>query len=990
MKPTHVLPLLLWPLVATANFVSFSASPDALAVFNGSWTAQVVVDESDWPGVHRVADDLVADFGRVANAEKVYRANSLGNYSNEYCASDKTTILVGTLGKLALIDLVVSQHLIDVSNVKGKWETYTIARVDGCNTVVVAGSDKRGAIFGAYEISRQIGVSPWYFWADVPVAQKLEVYFNFTDPVVSKEPTVKYRGVFINDEEPALTRWVNKNFSGGNYSSNYVHDFYVHVFEVLLRQKANFLWPAMWNSMFALNDDQNQYWADYYGVVMLTSHTEPMQRATNEWLVDGHGEWDYDTNKDNITEFWRAGVERGKPYEGVWTEGMRGFADTAMTGTRQSELLEDVISVQQGLLRDVFGVNNVSSIPQVWCLYKEVQGYYEKGMSVPEDITLLWTDDNWGNIRRLPKGNETSRSGGAGVYYHFDYVGETRDYKWINTVSLPRTWEQMNVAVQKEATEIWVVNVGDFKALEIPIAYFLDLGYDFDSHTKPTLAQDWSLQFAQDLYGDFANDSQIAEIADLIDQYSYLSLRTKFELLNETVYNSTNYEEATSVLAEWSDLSSRSWAVHDALPLPAQASFFQLVFHPAHAGFLVHDIYISAGFNHLYSTQSRNMVNGYASHVRDQFYADDDWRKSWDALENGRWEHFMDQPHLGYQYWQNPMRNAMPAVAENLPTELAMSGLLGISIDGSRGAVPGDGWYNGNTFSNNTLTFPELNPYSNDTWLEVYSRGTEDFNFTITPQEDFVTVSVSLGSIQANDSAWNSVVVDVSVDWEKAPEGWSLQYINYNSTLSQGPYFATNVLFLPINNTRVPQNASFSGFVESQGHVAMEAGHFTGNTSLNDTHYQTLQRYGRTGTGVTLFPVTAGAQQATNGSSYLEYDFYAFTGLDKSNVTIYFSPSMNIDPQFPLRYAVGIDDEEPVELQVYKDPESFANYADGWEDAVARNVWIRDTTHDVAPGAHTLKLWLLTPNLTAQKIVVDFGGVQESYLGPPESWHGDA
>ena len=385
-----------------------------------------------------------------------------------------------------MIDRLIREHKIDVGAVKGKWESTLIQVVErplpGVKRgLVIAGSDKRGTIFGIYDLSQQIGVSPWYWWADVPVAHK-DALFVKAGRYVQGEPAVKYRGIFLNDEAPSLTNWVNATYGGFN------HKFYVKVFELLLRLKANYLWPAMWNSAFNEDDAENPRLADEYGIVMGTSHHEPMLRAQQEWKRHGKGPWDYQTNAAVLDEFWEQGIARNKNYESTITLGMRGDGDMPMTEGANIALLEKIVAEQRKILAANM-TPTLASNPKVWALYKEVQAYYEKGMRVPDDVTLLWCDDNWGNIRRLPTAEERNRPGGAGIYYHVDYVGDPRSYKWINTYQLPKIWEQMNLAYEYGADRIWILNVGDLKPMEVPIEFFLDFARDPKRWNKDQLSE---------------------------------------------------------------------------------------------------------------------------------------------------------------------------------------------------------------------------------------------------------------------------------------------------------------------------------------------------------------------------------------------------------------------------------------------------------------------------------------------------------------------
>ena len=351
--------------------------------------------------------------------------------------------------------------------------------------LVIAGSDKRGTIYGIYDLSEQIGVSPWYWWADV-VPDRREALYVRPGRYLRGEPSVKYRGIFLNDEKPNLDYWVRKHYGErpvpGATSANFNSAFYARIFEVILRLKGNYLWPAMWNNAFAEDDPDNPRLADEYGVVMGSSHQEPMLRAQKEWdwhLQREHGNWNYAAHPEVLSRFWREGVRARRQFESIYTIGLRGQNDTAMIhGEAQNiALLEKIVSDQRRIIAEEVNPD-VSAVPQLWCLYKEVQDYYEAGLRVPDDVTLLWAEDNWGNVRRVPTADERARPGGAGIYYHFDYHGGPRSYQWINTNPLPKIWDQMTLAKQYGADRIWIVNVGHFKGYELPMEFFLDLAWD--------------------------------------------------------------------------------------------------------------------------------------------------------------------------------------------------------------------------------------------------------------------------------------------------------------------------------------------------------------------------------------------------------------------------------------------------------------------------------------------------------------------------------
>lgn len=395
--------------------------------------------------------------------------------------------------------------------------------------------------------------------------------------------------------------------------------------------------------MFEVDDPGNQPLADAFEVVIGSSHTEPLMRAQNEFGHFYQGPWAYNLNNQTIDDYFRYGVQRAKPYarNSLWTMGMRGTGDTAIAGLGTDhivEMLEVLVKNQRQIMSDGLGVTDITTVPQLWCLYKEVMTYIFAGLQVPDDVTLLWADDNWGNVRRLPLVNETQRAGGAGIYYHFDYVGDPRDYKWINTIQLSKTAEQMHMAYARGADRIWVVNVGDMKALEIPISHFFDLAYDakrWDVDSTGEWAAAWA---AREFGAEHAKD-----IADVMIKYGMYAARRKFELIEPETYSVLNYNEADAVLQQWADLVAKSQAIYDKLPAETQAAFFETVLHPAMAGQIVNQINVGGARNNLYAGQKRNAANAVIQEVLAYSAADANLTRRWNSLLDGKWNHFMDR-----------------------------------------------------------------------------------------------------------------------------------------------------------------------------------------------------------------------------------------------------------------------------------------------------------------------------------------------------------
>ena len=638
--------------IGQARYVQFSRSAGSFTIAGPHALAQIYVDSNDSWGVVRAAHDLQEDVARVTGRKPTV--------TNERAGLGEFAIIVGTIGKSALIDELVSSGKIDVKQIAAKWEFFEIQvapePLPGVALgLVIAGSDKRGTIYGIYDLSEQIGVSPWYWWADVPVAHKDAVFVKPGQYV--QGPVVKYRGIFLNDEAPALTGWVKEKYGGYN------HEFYEKVFELLLRLKANYLWPAMWDSAFSADDPVNPKLADAYGIVMGTSHHEPMMRAWKEWKLEGKGPWDYSANADELQQFWKQGIERSGShdggYESIVTLGMRGNGDLPMSETDNVALLEKIVGDQRKIIGDVMHTDP-STVPQDWALYKEVQQYYEHGMRVPDDVTLLWCDDNWGNIRRLPTNEERKRSGGAGIYYHFDYVGDPRSYKWINTNPLPKVWEQMNLAYRYGANRIWIVNVGDLKPMEVPIEFFLSMAWHPEGWTNRNVGEFTRLWAQREFGAKYA-----PEIAGILDKYAKYNGRRKPELLDADTFSLVDYGEADRVLAEFKSITAKAEEIYARLPAEQRDAFFELVLYPAKASELVTELYVTAGKNHLYASQGRASTNDLAEQVKALFQADADLASEYNhKLAKGKWDHMMDQSHIGYTSWKDPPANVMPAVSE--------------------------------------------------------------------------------------------------------------------------------------------------------------------------------------------------------------------------------------------------------------------------------------------------------------------------------------
>ena len=926
-------------------FVAKEYSKGGFPVAAKGKVAAIMVDHQEWPGVKLATTNLQTDLEKVTGIRPEL-------------ATDKVSgmvIIIGTIGKSTLIDGLIRNHKINVGGIAGNWESTLIQVVSNPlpgvdSALVIAGSDKRGTIYGIYELSAQIGVSPWYYWADVPV-RKSKTLFVIPGRHIISSPAVKYRGIFLNDEAPALSGWSKKEFGGFNSK------FYVKVFELILRLKGNYLWPAMWGSAFNDDDKMNPVLADEYGVVIGTSHHEPLSRAHDEWKRYKGGKWNYDQNPQQLREFWESGLQRVADKEQIITVGMRGDGDEPMTEGTATALLEKIVRDQRTIIEKVTK-KAAAETPQLWALYKEVQAYYDQGMKVPEDITLLLCDDNWGNIRKLPKLGETPRKGGYGIYYHFDYVGDPRNYKWINTNPIQKVWEQMNLAYAYNANQIWIVNVGDLKPMEFPISFFLDYAWSPSAIPAEKLKQymiDWS--------GRQFGENYAAEIADILDLYAKYNGRVKPELLNANTYSLINYNELETVVGDYKKLEERARYIYGKIPVEQRAAYYQLIMHPVEASSNLYEMYYKVGKNKLYAKQGRFGANALVDTVGLLFKKDQEITNYYNKiLAGGKWDHMMDQTHISYTYWQQPEKDSIPETEVLVFTGNLDKAEMGIAIEGS------DSSWKGKEKVNAAL--PAFDYYTSGVhYIELFNKQKGTFTYTLkTPA--FIQASSLKGSVGSQQKIF------LRVDWAKAPAGKSSSSITVSG--SDG---ARITLPLLLDNRRF-RDKLINAFLPQSGVISMEAPNYSRAPGNRPVQWKTLPNYGKTLGGVMPVPVTSAVQQLDTNAAHLEYDLYIHdTGTFDLNTFI--SPTIDFTNSDGLKFAVSIDDQPPVTVNISTDYRTET----AWRQSVADNIKIFKTPlkfHN--PGKHTLKYWMISPGVVLQKLVLDLGGLKPSFLGPPESF----
>ena len=619
--------------------LAVSTTPDAgsFALVTDAAVATVRVDAKDAKVVRIAADLFAADVRRVTGRTPSVETGD--------AKAAGPTVIVGTLGGSSAIDALVTAGKLDVSAVRGKWEAYQLAVVKepspgAADALVVVGSDRRGTAFGVMALSEAIGVSPWYWWADVPPLKRATLHVRFPSTIVDA-PAVKYRGIFINDEDWGLRPWAAKTFDPtfGNIGPK----TYEKVFELMLRLRANLLWPAMHpghggspGSTEFGSVDENIKLADDWAIVMGASHAEPMNRNNVWYDQKANGPWRYDTNRDAIKKYWEEWAKNRGAFDAMWTVGLRGIHDSGMQGPKDTpsrvKLVEQAIVDQRELLAKYAG-RPAEQIAQAFVPYKEVLTLYRAGLKVPGDVTLVWPDDNHGYVRQLSSPDEQKRSGGAGVYYHISYWGVPEDYLWLNTTPPALMWEEMSKAYDNNARTAWVVNVGDIKPGEVGMDFFLRLAWN-----PAAWGADGQMKFLTDWATRTFGPDHAADIAAVMDEYYRLNFGAKPEHLAASKY----YQSGTAPAGRaerFAKLVEKVNALEAAAAADQRDALFQLVVYPVRTAAAMHERWRS--------TDPARALAAWES-------IQNDTRTYNETISNGKWRGMMSANPRGLSVFAKP------------------------------------------------------------------------------------------------------------------------------------------------------------------------------------------------------------------------------------------------------------------------------------------------------------------------------------------------
>ncbi|WP_207534594.1 glycosyl hydrolase 115 family protein [Desertivirga arenae] len=940
-------------------------------------SASLYYDQQDHEVVKRITRLFAEDIRNVSG--------KLPTVSSAEIKLSENSVIIGTLGSNRLIDKWAREGKIQSSGLKGKWESYLIQLVQNPapgvkRALVIAGSDRRGTAFGVFSISEAIGVSPWYWWADAPVVKRSEISLTIKT-IVSHEPSVKYRGIYVNDEDWGLLRWAKRTYDvkQGNIGPK----TYAKVFELLLRLKANYLCPAMHEASTAFNKiPENKLLADSFAIVMGSVHAEPLLfNNASEWDKKTMGEWDYLTNKEGINKVLKERVRNNGAYENVYTLALRGIHDKAMSVNSSIQdrvkVLSNALSDQRQILTDVIG-KPANQIPQAFTPYKEVLDIYSNGLELPEDVTIVWPDDNYGYIKRLSNSAERKRSGRSGVYYHVSYLGKPHDYLWLSSTPPALMYEELRKAYDTSADRLWLLNVGDIKSCEFPFSLFMDMAYDISKFDYNMIAG-YHATWLSKIFG----EQYYKPLLDITKSYYHLAFSRKPEAMGwgyewntnkngrerttDTDFSFANYQEAESRLKEYDRIGSAAEDLMNKLQDDQKASFYQLLYYPVKGAELMNKMHLNAQKNRWYARQQRSATNDLKSQVKVYYDSLQVITKGYNSLLDGKWNHMMSMVQgVTASYFELPHLDSI---------KLEGSPQLNVFAEG-------EDVLKGKSSFHALPSFSTYNRHSS--YVDIYNSGKGSLNWNIKISDSWIITSKSSGTTSTQER------IAIAVDWNKIPCG---EKVAGSITISAAG--KEEQVLISVFNPVSPSLAETKGlFIEDNGYISINAAGFHRKVENNDIKMKVIPGLGYEGASVQLGdPVAAFQNPASSTVPCLEYDFYTFDA-GSVDVYTYALPTFPLSTDRPLghetaagetRYGVCINDGA-----VSQPSTSAIEYSQVWSENVLRNAAIKKSVlHINKPGKHTLKILCGDPGLIISKIVLDFGGMKRSYLGPPVTKSGE-
>ena len=944
------------PAVSAASFEDMIANSqnraeDYFRIASGGQTATIVLSGEEYAPVIRAAKDLSEDVKRVTGTASPIETDGQVRPG---------AILIGTVGKSPLIDGLVKENKLNVDAIEGKWESYLIQVKN--NTLVIAGSDKRGTIYGIYELSKRMGVSPWYWWADVPVIHRDAVY-AVPGTYVQDPPKVKYRGIFINDEDPSFGGWCRANYGGVNSK------MYAHMFELILRLKGNYLWPAMWGKAFNEDDPLNPVVADEYGIVMGTSHHEPMMRNQQEWTKRSRelGEWNYRQNGENMRKFWLEGLKRNAKYDNMPTVGLRGDGDLPLDPNAQfdsnKELLYQLFHDQRELIREAYG-RDPATVPQIWVVFNEIVIFYNRGVRPPDDVIMAICDSNFGYLLQLPAEEDRKNPERLGLYYHIDMNGGPWNDRWISTRPIPQIWHQLYIAYQYGMRGLWVINVGDLKPKEAEIDFIMDYAWDPDRIPYDKVGS-WMIDWCETIFpAEYAK-----ECAMLISEYIRLNHIRKPEIQQTRIWSAVNYNETDRFAADWQKIADRAEELKKKMPAEYADVFYQLVYYPVVAGAGTAQIYTELAKADQFAKQGRASATVALKKAQGLFEKDKQLSDYYNSAEmaGGKWKNMMSDKHIGYTQWSMPRDNSLPRISQ-MPVP-AVEPTLGVVVEGNEKAAP---------HQVESLTLPTFNSMTDQeypvTLFNLSDKGR--IECTLKADKPWVKVPEKVTVNGANDKT-----VDVSIDWKAAPAGTSNATITVSAEGQKLVKIAVKAVSV-INPVKNVLEVYGSAVPEP---IVIPASAFVAKRAANGVSWQKVPGLGRWNNAMAIFPLPTPSILPPETAPTMEYSVYI---PEPGKVTV----DVEIMPIFPDKDDTGLHgatyrelrigtafDDEPVKVT-----DTLSREFKRLNNEIFENVRKVRVTHEVKEaGLHRFKVVMVDPLVAVERLVFYPELVRKSYLGAP-------
>lgn len=955
-------------------------------IYKDHHSACMIIEEEAYEGVKKVGKRVAEDILLVTGIEPSI-------VSERQQCENAFAVVVATLGKSRILEELEDTGKWKADEIMGKREVYHMQVVENPfpdmpeieKALVIAGSDKRGTIYGLFHLSELCGVSPLIYWGDVTPEKKETVVLEIGEGFCSKEPSVKYRGFFINDEWPAFGNWCMETFGGVNAKA------YEEIFILLLRMKGNYLWPAMWNSIFSEEGPgiESARLADCYGIVMGASHHEPMCRAGAEWqkIYQNYGEdntWSFISNKEAITEFWKDGILRNKPYENVITIGMRGENDSmllsdAATLEDNIQVIKDAILTQHKLIRTYIN-EDLSKVPRMLAIYKEVEDYYYgndtykglKGWEELDDVILLLCEDNFGNTRGLPGIKDAPHPGGYGMYYHFDYHGAPISYEWQNSSRLTKTWEQMTMAYEYGVRELWIVNVGDLKGAEYPLSFFMDLAYDYETFSQPNGTEKYARMWIDKQFGERLDRDLKEELFELVTGYTKWNSIRRPEAMSPNIYHPCHFREGDRVWEEVNALVEKADRLKAEMPEECLDAYCSMIYYPAAASMNLILMHIEAGINAHFAKRGAMSANVYGASVKNRVLQDVKYVEAYHKLANGKWNHMMDSAHTGFHSWDDS-NWTYPTVQEVLPIPRAKI------VTGFRGSEKyhlGEHWQDGEWLCNDDFTRSD----TDKVLIDIDSRGNVDFTYRIECDKAWADFSPKEGKVHSTEEG--GAVIAVTCDRaclsgrEKAFIKILVEFDNGEKTVGK--------LAVEAENMEYPYPAGT--YVEHQGYIAMRAENFVEEKKVDGKGFEVIEYLGRIGSAVKSFPVTESWVDKQK-APYLKYAFAA--ELDgEYTLRLYLMPRNPVEKGERMRCMVSVNEGEKIIIDTVPDSFKTEWFCKEWSQGVLDNVRLIETVVPVRKGENNLYFYAADPGIVLESLVLYPNGtkLQDSYLGPIESY----